>query len=348
MIIFIKKICLLFLLLPIFTCSAQKIKVKGVITNLKDANLYLWVFENGNYICKKDIKVSDGKFSFLYKYGDAELGCITTCKEFKMPTYIFFERDELNIQAVIFPKFNIFRINSLRGNGLNKKYYDYEKKRINYVVENKRERGIKVSGIKITNNFIKDNITNILGLFEIYKLSKNPRLFRKNIYLFDNIPDELKKYDLYKEFQTNYNKLKTTSKGQKALDFNITTLKGEKLSLKSFKGKLLMIDFWASWCGPCCRELPELKEIYEKYHERGFEILGISLDGNKDSWLKAVKKFDLNWHNYSDFKEWKSELVSKYMVNGIPYNIIIDKKGNIVGKGLHGEKLETLIINQLK
>jgi thiol-disulfide isomerase/thioredoxin len=110
--------------------------------------------------------------------------------------------------------------------------------------------------------------------------------------------------------------------------------------LSSLKGKVVLIDFWASWCGPCRKENPNVVRIYNKYHNEGFEIFGVSLDRNRDSWLKAIKNDNLSWIHVSDLKYWQSEGARLYGVNSIPFTVLLDKDGKILAKGLRGKSLE--------
>jgi thiol-disulfide isomerase/thioredoxin len=128
--------------------------------------------------------------------------------------------------------------------------------------------------------------------------------------------------------------------GEVATNITGATPEGKSMSLTDLRGKYVLIDFWASWCGPCRRENPNVVRLYEKYKDKGFDILGVSLDTNKDKWVAAIKKDKLSWHHISDLKGWSSELSKPYGVRGIPYTVLIDKEGNIIGKRLRGAALE--------
>ncbi len=115
---------------------------------------------------------------------------------------------------------------------------------------------------------------------------------------------------------------------------------GESVSLYSLRGKIVLLDFWASWCSPCIRELPNLINVYNKYNDQGFEIYGVSLDKSHDAWKGAIEKYDMNWVHVSDLKYWQSKAAQLYNVEGIPYTVLIDKEGKIIAKGLRGNALE--------
>lgn len=128
--------------------------------------------------------------------------------------------------------------------------------------------------------------------------------------------------------------------------------KGEVLELKDLRGKVVLIDFWASWCGPCRRENPNVVEAYNKYHDAeftegsGFTVYGVSLDRNKSSWKKAIEADNLKWnYHVSDLKGWSSEAAAKYGVRAIPSNYLIDEDGIIIGKNLRGNSLHKALEN---
>ena len=111
---------------------------------------------------------------------------------------------------------------------------------------------------------------------------------------------------------------------------------------------VVLVDFWASWCGPCRQENPNVVKAYEKFKDRGFDILGVSLDDNKDKWLKAVEADKLTWTHVSDLKGWKNAAADLYGVRAIPQNVLIDPKGKIIAKNLRGDKLEEKLEELMK
>lgn len=131
--------------------------------------------------------------------------------------------------------------------------------------------------------------------------------------------------------------------GALAPDFEITTPEGEQVSLYSLKGKVKLIDFWASWCGPCRQENPNVVKIYNRFRGKGLEILGISLDSDKDEWMEAIRKDGLIWKHGSDLKGWESSVAQLYKVRSVPSTILLDGDNRIVAKNLRGEELEKKI-----
>ena len=130
--------------------------------------------------------------------------------------------------------------------------------------------------------------------------------------------------------------------GKKFLDLEMADPQGKvhKLSEYVGKGKWVLVDFWASWCGPCKAEMPNVTAAYKQYHAKGFEIVGLSFDRDKDPWVKAVSDWDMPWIHLSDLKYWKSIAASVYSVNAIPDNLLIDPQGTVVARGLRGAALQ--------
>ena len=116
---------------------------------------------------------------------------------------------------------------------------------------------------------------------------------------------------------------------------------GDTIQLNDLKGNIVLLDFWASWCGPCRQENPNVVKVYNQYHAKGFEIFSVSLDQRKDKWVEAIKKDGLIWKNHgSDLQGWSSAPAQTYQVQAIPATFLLDKKGNVIAKDLRGDELE--------
>lgn len=123
---------------------------------------------------------------------------------------------------------------------------------------------------------------------------------------------------------------------------------GKHVTLSSLRGKYVLVDFWASWCGPCRKENPNVVAAYQKYHDKGFEILGVSLDDKKNLWEKAINADKLSWYHVSDLKGWRNQAAGLYMVKSVPSSFLLDKDGKIIAKNLRGEALHRKLAELLK
>ncbi len=135
--------------------------------------------------------------------------------------------------------------------------------------------------------------------------------------------------------------------GSKFPDFDVKDLDGKPLSVAQEKGKLLMIDFWATWCGPCVGELPNVIKTYQKHHDQGFDIIGVSLDKDKAKLSSFLQENKMTWPQYFDGKGWQNQLAQTYGINSIPASYLLDKNGIILAKGLRGEALESAVADGL-
>jgi peroxiredoxin len=154
-------------------------------------------------------------------------------------------------------------------------------------------------------------------------------------------------------FQAAFGQNLGTEVGDKAPEIRLPSPNGDTMALSTLKGKLVLIDFWATWCAPCVKEQPELAELYKKYKDvaftngKGFEIYGVSMDSKKSNWESAISKYGINWIQVSDLKFWSSPFAKLYNLQELPYNLLIDGKGTIIAKNLHGEALEKVIARYL-
>ena len=151
-----------------------------------------------------------------------------------------------------------------------------------------------------------------------------------------------------KKIEKRIEQLLAVEIGQVAPDFTLNTPEGKPLSMHSIKAKVKVLDFWASWCGPCRSENPNVVKMYNEFHKEGLEILGVSLDNKQEAWVKAIKDDHLTWPQVSDLKGWNSTAAKLYAINGIPHIVVLDENNVIVAKNLRGDALKAKIAEMLK
>ncbi|WP_250630659.1 TlpA disulfide reductase family protein [Rhodoflexus caldus] len=150
------------------------------------------------------------------------------------------------------------------------------------------------------------------------------------------------------DFGKRLEQISKTAIGQPAPEIALNDPEGKEIRLSSLRGKYVLIDFWASWCGPCRRENPNVVRMYNRFKGKDFEIFGVSLDKERDQWLKAIKDDGLTWTHVSDLKFWQSSVVPLYRIQGIPMTVLLDKNGIIIDKNLRGQALEDRLTELLK
>lgn len=160
--------------------------------------------------------------------------------------------------------------------------------------------------------------------------------------LFQSLSAANKAYPSARLLQEDVEIAKKTGIGRIAMDFTQNDTLGIPVSLSSLRGKYLLVDFWASWCGPCRAENPNVVKVFQKYKDRNFHIIGVSLDrpGQKEKWMKAIHDDKLEWTHVSDLKFWDNEVAKQYGIKAIPQNLLLDPEGKIIAKNLRGEDLE--------
>ncbi|GGH61069.1 thiol:disulfide interchange protein [Filimonas zeae] len=168
--------------------------------------------------------------------------------------------------------------------------------------------------------------------------------------VFNTLAEKNRKSELGQELQARIEKVKKTQDGALAPDFTQNDVNGKPVKLSDFRGKWVLLDFWASWCGPCRRENPNLVKTYQAFKDKGFTVLGVSLDKptDKEKWVAAIEKDGLTWTQVSDLKAWDNEAAKLYEVTAIPMNFLISPEGKIVARYLRGEALDKKLAEVIK
>lgn len=171
----------------------------------------------------------------------------------------------------------------------------------------------------------------------------------KELALLEEIGERFRKvkpnHPQVKPFLENLKRLKGVSIGSEAPEIALPTPAGPIMRLSDLRGKYVLIDFWASWCGPCRRENPNVIKTYATYKDKGFEIFGVSLDQEKSAWINAIAKDQLTWPHVSDLQYWNSVAAQAYQVSSIPMTFLLDPQGKVIAKGLRGDSLNQYLAN---
>jgi peroxiredoxin len=194
--------------------------------------------------------------------------------------------------------------------------------------------------------FVRENPKSYISLMQLNSLASNDKVTADVEKLYATLSPELKATKIGQAIPATIEATKKTAVGVMAMDFTQNDADGKPVKLSDFKGKYVLVDFWASWCGPCRQENPNVVEAFQKFKDKNFTVLGVSLDGGntrttKEAWLKAVEADQLTWTHVSDLQGWNNAVSSAWGIKSIPANFLIDPNGKIIAKDLRGSALQS-------
>lgn len=201
---------------------------------------------------------------------------------------------------------------------------------------------------KLTIDFLSKNDNLITAYTMLSNIEMRDAGLRETKEIYNSMGEGAKNSHCGRIIRERMERMEKTIGGALAPDFTLEDINGNPITMSAVKGKIKIIDFWASWCGPCRLNNPALRKLYDEFHSKGLEIIGVSLDTQKASWQKAIEKDGLEWINVSSLNGWDCDIVRLYNVTGVPALYILDEHNRIIANGLRGEQLKTFLQERLK
>ena len=352
-----KRITLSLLLLTVlYSCSGQQTSyyLHGAIEDKDISTLYL--ISSGQVIDSAAVS-SDGTFSFNGDVTLPKLAYIANTRNTRIASLsctVILEPGDLTMVPLGF--YDEYKVTGSKTNQLLNTLSEKSIELTLYYEEHEGQDGVLDEVRQKWRNFlldgVKKNKDNLFGLVCLHEVADDlePGQVRD---MLDSFKKPMQETDMWKSLDQLNKKLLATAAGSQYMEFSQTDRFGNEIASKDVMSepgvKYVLIDFWASWCGPCMREVPFLKETYSKYFSKGFQILGVSLDRSKDAWLKAITDNQMNWVHVSDLNYWDNAVAKQYGISSIPANFLVEAStGKIIATNLRGNDLEKKIAELLK
>lgn len=366
-----KQYFLLIFVLSFLNAKSQKsVIINGTISGLKEgAKIYL--VPNSADKWRDSTIVKNGSFHFKVIIPQATSYNIRLSREYKIGKWKDFYIDEgvLNIKggngdfsnistsgsqyAVDYNNYIAWLVSKKVTNKLNdieKRSEKASESKDTIQAEKLYEEYKKVDSIKtlIAKEWVMKHPTSSVSAYVLYHDVRGKTSIKALETVLNKLSPKAKANFFGNELQAEINATKATAMGKIAPDFIQNDTSGKPVSLRDFRGKYLLIDFWASWCIPCREENPTLIKAFKEFQDKNFAILSVSLDSDKDKWLQAIKKDNLIWTQVSDLKFWDNEVAKQYNIQSVPYNLLLNPDGVIIAKNLRGEEVEKKLSESIR